>query len=313
MKKNIRYRVGMFNRVNMSIYFLCSWLFSIYLCTNFLNNHANDTLRDQFHTILVLMTYGAMYQAPAMVSYWLLRKWQGLAIGLAVTLSVLGHGFVFIDSRLFDLYAFHINGFVWNLITSSGGIESLGADQTNLLLVTGYLSVLAVIHLGSLLLSKKLRHLRIPHGKLALLFLMATLAERGVYAYSKAELYGPVLDRGDAMALYQPMSMNSFLGRLGIEVKQASKISAKQTDGQLEYPKSPIALSKVAEPPNIVMLVSESMRWDLLTPGIMPNLVNTAKNAWNFTEHFSGGNGTRQGLFALFYGVPGNNPGTKRL
>jgi membrane-anchored protein YejM (alkaline phosphatase superfamily) len=38
----------------------------------------------------------------------------------------------------------------------------------------------------------------------------------------------------------------------------------------------------------------------------MPNMTQFSKKAWNFTHHYSGGNGTRQGLFALFYGIPGN-------
>ncbi len=54
------------------------------------------------------------------------------------------------------------------------------------------------------------------------------------------------------------------------------------------------------------MLVSESMRWDLLTSEIIPNMSTFAKRAWNFTQHDSGGNGTRQGLFALFYSIYGN-------
>jgi membrane-anchored protein YejM (alkaline phosphatase superfamily) len=291
----------------LTAYLICSWLFSIFLCTNFLQGIPNDTLRDQAHTLLVLLTYGLMYQAPAIISYWLLRRWRFIAVSAALGASILGHVLVFFDSKLFDLYGFHINGFVWNLVTSPGGIESLGADQTNGLVVCGYLAALAMVHLGGLLLSIKLPRLHIPASKLVMLFLLATAAERGVYGYSNAQIYGPVLERGDAMPLYQPMKMNAFLNRLGVEVKKSSNVKMEQAQGELEYPKHPIVLSKIVKPLNIIMLVSESMRWDLLTPEIMPNMTRFAQTAWDFTAHYSGGNGTRQGLFALFYGVTGND------
>lgn len=294
-------------KMNMSAYFICTWLFSIFLCTGFLHGIPNDTLRDQLHTLLALATYGLMYQSPAIIAYLLLRKWRTAAISLSVALSVFCHGLVFFDSKLFDLYGFHINGFVWNLLTSPGGIDSLGADQTNAMVVIGYVAGLAAIHLAGLLLSLKFPHVRIPASIIIVLFLLATLAERGVYAYSQAALYAPVLARGDALPLYQPTKMNSFLKRLGIEVKESSNIQLTQNKGQLKYPKHPMVLSKTDKPLNILILVSESLRWDLLTPEVMPNMSTFAKRAWNFTEHYSGGNGTRQGLFALFYGIAGNN------
>lgn len=248
-----------------------------------------------------------MYQAPAIIGYGILRRWRVFAVFFAVLLSMLGHLFVFFDSRLYDLYAFHLNGFVWNLITTPGGIESLGADQTSFLLVAGYSSTLIAVHVFSLLLSAKFPRMQIHFGMIFILFLLATIAERGIYGYSRADMSGHVLARGDAMPLYQPMKMNTFLQRLGMDVKKTSTIKLDQSNSQLVYPKHPLVFSEVEKPLNIIMLVSESMRWDLLTSQIMPNMSSFARKAWNFTENFSGGNGTRQGLFALFYGIHGNS------
>lgn len=296
----------MAKQFNMSLYFLFTWLFSMFLCASFLNHIPMDTLKDQLHTLLVLSTYGLMYQAPAIIFYWGLRHWRATAVVSAIIFSVVGHGFIFLDSRLYDLYAFHINGFVWNLFTTPGGIASLGADQTNPLTFLGYVSVLGAVHACALFFSMKSPRIHISVGTVILCFVLATLAERGIYGYSRAQLHGNVLERGDAMPLYQPMKMNSFLKWVGVEVKPASKIKLEQAKTLLQYPKHPIELSKVVTPLNIIILVSESMRWDLLTPEIMPNMSAFAQKAWNFTSHFSGGNGTRQGLFSLFYGIHGN-------
>lgn len=291
----------------MPIYFLAIWLFSIFLCTNFLNAIPSDTLFDQVDVFLILMTYGAIYQFPAIIIYWVLHRRRTLAITVAIVFAIIGNLFVFFDSHLFDLYGFHINGFVWNLVSTPGGIDSLGSDQTNIMLVLGYMATLVSVHVASLFLSMKLSKIQIPVGKILMIFLIGTLLEKGVYGYSKATLYGPVLERSDAMPLYQPLSMNTFLKKLGVDVKKSSKVKLDQTKGELSYPKQPIDLLKVDKPMNIVMLISESMRWDLLTPEIMPKMSAFSQKAWNFKTHYSGGNGTRQGLFALFYGLPGNN------
>ena len=35
---------------------------------------------------------------------------------------------IFADYKIFTMFGFHFNGFVWNLITTPGGIRSMGAD-----------------------------------------------------------------------------------------------------------------------------------------------------------------------------------------
>ncbi len=296
----------MIRNVNMAVYFICTWLFSVFLSSHFLIEIPNDTLRDQIHTFLVLTTYGAMYQAPAIISYWLLQRWRSIAINIAILISALGHAIIFIDSHLFDLYAFHFNSFVWNLLTTPGGIESLGADQTNILVTLSYIASLISVHLLALILAKKVTSLTLSPAKIIFFFFLASFAERGLYGYSKASLYGPILDRGDALFLYQPMSMNSFLKKIGVDVKKTSQVKLSQSKSKLNYPKHPLSLTKKEKPFNIIMLISESMRWDLLSPEVMPNMVNFSTEAWHFTQHYSGGNGTRQGLFSLFYGLYGN-------
>ena len=48
---------------------------------------------------------------------WLLAS--GLQIGLDA------------DRILFSIFAFHLNGFVWNLVTTAGGLESLGGSTSS--------------------------------------------------------------------------------------------------------------------------------------------------------------------------------------
>ncbi|MCU7960525.1 MAG: DUF3413 domain-containing protein, partial [gamma proteobacterium symbiont of Bathyaustriella thionipta] len=108
-------------KINSTLYFLCTWLFSLYLCSGFLNDSADHNWTEQIHRVMLISTYALIYQLPAIVCYALLQRWLKTALFCAVVLSASGHVFVFLDSRLYDLYAFHINAFVWNLLTTPGG------------------------------------------------------------------------------------------------------------------------------------------------------------------------------------------------
>ena len=56
----------------------------------------------------------------------------------------------------------------------------------------------------------------------------------------------------------------------------------------------------------MVWLVAESWRADSLNPRVMPQTSAFAERAQRFDNHFSGGNGTRIGMFSQFYGLPAN-------
>jgi len=39
---------------------------------------------------------------------------------------------IYIDSFIFQMFGFHFNGFVWNLIFTKGGVESMGSSQSTM-------------------------------------------------------------------------------------------------------------------------------------------------------------------------------------
>ena len=62
--------------------------------------------------------------------------------------------------------------------------------------------------------------------------------------------------------------------------------------------------SPPATRPDILFIVIDAWRFDTLRPDVTPNIWRFGQGAARFTEHFSGGNATRAGIFSLFYGVP---------
>ena len=107
----------------------------------------------------------------------------------------------------------------------------------------------------------------------------------------------------ESIPFYQTVSAKGFFKKLGFTTQRETKLKIK---GKLNYPLNPIQFSKPAKPYNIIWLTSESWRADMLDEKIMPNSWNFAKNAARYTRNYSGGNGTRMGVFSMFTGIPGN-------
>ena len=75
---------------------------------------------------------------------------------------------------------------------------------------------------------------------------------------------------------------------------------------QLHYPLKAPQRDTQHKTYNIVWLVAESLRADMIIPEIMPATWGFAKKSSWFQNHYSGGNGTRMGMFTMFYGLYGN-------
>ena len=86
---------------------------------------------------LVTFCYALLFLLPGLL---FTRLAQWLSFRLAACLGVLYASlllFVFyIDARLFAMYGFHFNGFVWNLLTTPGGFASLGSSSSSNLCIS---------------------------------------------------------------------------------------------------------------------------------------------------------------------------------
>ena len=75
------------------------------------------------------------------------------------------------------------------------------------------------------------------------------------------------------------------------------------------YPSKDITTQAASEkaPPNVLLLVIESWRMDMLNSTVTPNIHQYSQNNYIFNNHFSGGNVTVSGLYSLFYGIDSTN------
>lgn len=266
------------------------------------------------YSLLLLLTYPLIYLAPALLafkvsSFFLTGKMINIAIVIAILMSALISLVIFSDFVLYKLYGFHINMFVWNIVSTKGGIASLGFDQVSVYGLIGVGTSIIFAFFLLWLVAGRIALLRLPKLRyIFALFVMLTFTERGVYAVNHFFSRGDILSVANQWPLHQPAKASSLMEALGYQRSTEKLVEFDHASGgDIRYPIAELDIEPVKSPPNIVILVAESLRADMLTPEIMPHLWEFSLTNARFENHYSGGNGTRQGMFALFYGLYGNN------
>ena len=259
--------------------------------------------------------YSLLYLLPVAVVaasvHLLTHPHHWLKLTLVYSLSTLLLLLLCMDQLIYDLYSFHFNAFVWNLISTPGGISSLGSSSTTelsaALLILRIAGIQAVLLWGSrrglLFCATRSRSLRWAAAFAGSLFLV----QGTVYGISDLNHYGPVLDGSRAYPFFQRIRFRSLAARFGYQRnEQVSTPSLQQSQAAVRYPLQPALYENVASPPNILFLVAESLRADQLSPVTMPNTWQFGLDNLRFEQHYSSGNGTREALFGLFYGLYGS-------
>ena len=137
--------------------------------------------------------------------------------------------------------------------------------------------------------------------------LVAALATfHGWHIWADARGMSPLLEQTDALPFRYAATAKRSLRTLGVDVRsQPPTPSRAHERGTSVYPLQPMKCGQSGTPPNIIVILIDSWRQDALNAQVTPNLDRFARRAVRFTDHHSGGNATRIGVFSLFYSIPG--------
>lgn len=258
------------------------------------------------------LCYSLYYLLPSMILTWLTRlmlpRKPGIAYGMAIITTSLTSLFLYANAKLFALYGMFINSFIINLITTPGGLASLGGSQASelgmLLIVAGFFVLHIVLLVLSLAMAKRAQPASWRWRRALLpLFIIASLGIHLTYAAQDAMGKPTITSLAESVPFFHPVTAKGLFQHLGIKTVERAKL---HVEGRLKYPLKPFAIQAPAKPYNIIWLTAESWRADMLTPEIMPNTWRFAQRAQKFNHNYSGGNGTRMGVFSMFTGLPGN-------
>lgn len=130
------------------------------------------------------------------------------------------------------------------------------------------------------------------------------LSQASWYAWADYRYDRSILQVADRVIWYVPVTAQHLFEQMGISAQRPNDVyDMSAGGGDIDYPELD---AKLTSPYNIVWLVAESWRADMLTPEIMPETWAFAQKSNRFINHYSGGNGTRMGMFSQFYGLYGS-------
>lgn len=212
---------------------------------------------------------------------------------------------LFADTFVYQEYRFHINEFVIHMFFAGQVIKF---DNSFVLIITAAAGVAICISILNYIFIRKI-FIKLKKGFLLIsVNVIFMIVSHLIFAWSTAKDYISVTQQRSSFPFYFPMTADKLMIRLGVTSEEdfnKRKIKINMGTNDFNYPLSNFSCNK-NEPLNIIVILIDTLRYDMLNHVNMPNINDFANKNWNFTQHYSGGNATRAGVFSLFYSLPPN-------
>lgn len=292
-------------------YFIFNFLLSLFLAMPYFGN-IEISSSNFFH---IALSFGAnfigLYMLLALLLFPFFR-WipsdkivQAIAIFLMIVINI----FIFLDVNTYQLYRYHINGLVLNLLMTEAAGDSVQVGNSTMisfgLWIFGILLAQYVFFKAYSFFNKKIGLDQFKIRRVFYICLLVVLADKGTYAYCDLYNKSDYLRYTKLSPLYQKLTIKRMMrDKFNFNLDREEDVKFSTRNSLLNYPDvSQWNIQAEADRPNIVIILVESMRYDMLDPEISPYMNEFAGESWNYKAHYSGGNASRFGIFSLLYGI----------
>jgi membrane-anchored protein YejM (alkaline phosphatase superfamily) len=258
---------------------------------------------------LVMLCAVCLSPAGLIAMLWPHRPRWAIATG-AVCASLMALALL-IDTHVYQLYRFHINAGVMNLLLGGAASETFIFPRLMYAQALAIaLAVAVVMTVTSILLWRAVVRTQarpVFARATAGLIVLCILSFHLTHIWADAVAYEPVLEQTAVLPLRYAATAKRFLRARGVDVRPRQALSSTQDSdtSALSYPLRPLHCRESDRQPNIVFIVIDSWRFDEMNERVTPRIATFAGNTTRFLNHHSGGNATRIGVFSLFYSIPG--------
>ncbi|MBW2704540.1 MAG: sulfatase-like hydrolase/transferase, partial [Deltaproteobacteria bacterium] len=264
---------------------------------------------------MVTWTYAqtvvAYYALPLMLVvtalFLLVIPFRRVAFALCGTLMGLFVYYLFLDSLVYAVSKVHIDLFWLEFLMKD--FEGLGFPGATLVAVFAILVAIFAIQFGFFKLAARftLTWPRLLILQLVLVLAFGVSQVMHIVAYKHNDFR--ITSLTPHYPLYMPFTSQRNTGKYEdmlpmFDIGEAS--AAEQSEYQsLNYPLREMTYAPApgAQKPNILIIMLESWRYDMVNETVSPNIHALAQRSWDFQNHLSTGNQTTCGLFGLFYGL----------
>ncbi len=211
-----------------------------------------------------------------------------------------------VDTLVYDLYRFHINSFVLEMVFLSGS-DTFDLSADTYLFGAGALLAVLVAVTSMVWLARHLSASVCRFVTAAVLVCLA--AAHGIHAWSDAHYDTRITGITRHIPLYFGTTAKRFFVANGLvdpEKARGTDLTLRTGSSNLRYPLEPMACVAPEQRLNVLIILVDALRADTVTSKWTPNIARFRERASDFSNHFSGGNSTLAGVFSMFYGLPSN-------
>lgn len=307
--------IGWFFFANACLFFLVSfsYLFDIVPFALTFPTTFNKILVGFFVAVTMLghFTFLAFLPALLIVPFvFIIKKFKYIQI-LSIVIATFSFMMLCADAFVFKQFHYHINGIILQMLFSKEFSEVFELALVEWFLIAGLIVFILLMQTGLAFFVKKLIQKKSQlHGK----GIAVSLGTLLFFSYEIFLLGGVNTDLSlTQQARAFPLFNNiiSLVVPLPDSLMRVEKLACghfvqlKNVPKPLRYPIKPLKFKTIEKPLNVLIIVIDAWRFDMLDPVVTPQLYAFSKRAWQFTNHWSGGNCTQAGIFSLFYGLPG--------
>ncbi|MEM7306050.1 MAG: sulfatase-like hydrolase/transferase [Planctomycetota bacterium] len=223
---------------------------------------------------------------------------------------------LFADTRIYNIFQYHFNGQVLNLIYTRGSEDAIHLGwQVWTTIAGGMLGMGAFQHL---LWRRALRFaveddvapaprrlLVRPAFVWSAVLLPAVFVEKTLYAQADLSRDQQVKALSRVFPAYPALPVETVATELlGVDIERRPKVELEGV--AMQYPLVRPEIDADGPRPNILLLVVDCLRHDMVNAEAAPNVEAFARESRRFEDHLSGGNSTRFGMLSMLYGLHGS-------
>ncbi|MCU8007011.1 DUF3413 domain-containing protein [Shewanella sp. SM87] len=231
----------------------------------------------------------------------LILPYSKILRGVAAVIATLSLCILLYDTIVYADYGMHLSPFAFDLAW---------ADLNALLRGTSYIvTPLAIIAIELTMANflwkriEKIQNLNLGN-KVITLVCVCFISSHLIHIWADAADITEITRFDDTYPLSYPATARSFMESHGIDGSYQGD-DVNHNTSVLSYPEQPLTC-QADKKINVLMITIDSLRADMVDGKSMPFLHQYTENNQSFTQHFSGGNQFRTGMFSLLYGLQGS-------
>ncbi|MDP6956334.1 MAG: sulfatase-like hydrolase/transferase [Planctomycetota bacterium] len=237
-----------------------------------------------------------------------------LSGGLQAFVGAFFLALLYADTRIYNLLRYHFNSAVLNVMWTRGSEDAVQLGASVWLAIAVILTVMTAVQFAVWRWALTRAESRVRHGQprrllelplflWLMLLLPVVFAEKTIYAAADYRREHAVMNTSKVLPLYSGLRLGRYLPG---SADRLPEVEVLPEGVGLAWPHEEPRLDPAGPRPNLLFIVLDSWRQDMLAPDVTPRLWHFATQARRFEDHFSGGNGTRFALFSMLYGLHGS-------